>query len=237
MQQVSWLSAHDLHFPPIEQALSEPEGLLAVGGDLSPERLLRAYSEGIFPWYEAGGPILWWSPDPRMGLRPEEVHVSRSLRRQLRRQPCTITMDTAFREVIGHCAGLREHREGTWITAEMQEAYILLHEQGHAHSVEVRENGQLTGGLYGVSLGSLFFGESMFALADNASKIAFVALARQLRAWGFRLIDCQMPTPHLASLGARPIPKAAFKRELIRHREDRGRPGRWVFELDPVALA
>ncbi len=231
MLPISWLSEHDLHFPPIEQALSDPDGLLAVGGDLQPDRLMAAYYEGIFPWYEAGGPILWWTPDPRMVLAPEDVHVSRSLRRQLRRDTCKITMDADFRGVIRQCAGLREHREGTWITREMQQAYIRLHELGHAHSVEVTRQGRLVGGLYGVSIGPLFFGESMFAIEDNASKIAFIALARQLQHWQFRLIDCQMPTPHLARLGAHPMSRSTFKHELWKHRNQPGRIGRWQFEL------
>jgi len=232
MNPISWLSNHDLYFPPIEQALREPDGLLAVGGDLSPERLIAAYYEGIFPWYESGGPILWWSPDPRMVLEPSRVHVSRSLRRRLRRDHYDISMDTAFREVIRYCAGLREHREGTWITREMQQAYILLHERGHAHSVEVRQHRKLIGGLYGVAIGPLFFGESMFSLQDNASKIAFLALARQLEAWQFRLIDCQMPTPHLMRLGARPVARSTFKRWLWTYRDLPGGPGPWRFDLD-----
>lgn len=236
MHPISWLSAHDLHFPPIEQALPDPDGLLAVGGDLDPERLMAAYYEGIFPWYEAGGPILWWSPDPRMVMAPRDVHLSRSLRRHIRRQSFTITMDTAFAEVIRQCAGIREHREGTWITADMREAYITLHELGHAHSVEIWQDGQLSGGLYGISIGPMFFGESMFALRDNASKVAFLALARQLGDWGFRLIDCQMPTPHLATLGARPMARGTFKHWLWKYRDQPGRRGPWQFDIDPARL-
>lgn len=236
MHPISWLSEHDLHFPPIEQALPEPDGLLAVGGDLAPERLMAAYYEGIFPWYEAGGPILWWTPDPRMVMAPGDVHLSRSLRRHIRRQDFTITMDTAFPEVIRQCAGLREYREGTWITPEMQRAYITLHELGHAHSVEVWQDGQLSGGLYGISLGPMFFGESMFALRDNASKVALLALARQLEAWGFRLIDCQMPTPHLARMGAAPMARSTFKHWLWKYRDQPGRGGPWQFELDAPRL-
>ncbi|MEX1197127.1 MAG: leucyl/phenylalanyl-tRNA--protein transferase [Pseudohongiellaceae bacterium] len=232
MHPISWLSDHDLRFPPIEQALAEPDGLLAVGGDLEPERLVAAYYEGIFPWYEAGGPILWWSPDPRMVMAPRDVHLSRSLRRHIRRQPFTITMDSAFPEVIRQCAGLREHREGTWITTEMQDAYVRLHELGYAHSVEVFQDGRLSGGLYGISIGPMFFGESMFALRDNASKVAFLALARQLDDWGFKLIDCQMPTSHLATLGARPMARSTFKHWLWKYREQPTRRGFWRFELD-----
>lgn len=232
MHPISWLSNHDLHFPPIEQALPEPDGLLAVGGDLDPQRLMAAYYEGIFPWYESGTPILWWSPDPRMVLVPGDVHISRSLRRQLRRGHYNISMDTAFRDVIRQCADLRKYREGTWITPEMQQAYIRLHGQGHAHSVEVWQDSRLIGGLYGVAIGPLFFGESMFSLQDNASKIAFLALARQLETWGFRLIDCQIPTPHLARLGAKPMPRSIFKHWLWKYRDLPGHTAPWRFELD-----
>lgn len=236
MHPISWLSEHDLRFPPIEQALPEPDGLLAVGGDLSPERLMAAYYEGIFPWYEAGGPIIWWSPDPRMVMAPRDVHLSRSLRRHIRRQSFNITMDSAFPEVIRQCAGLRQYREGTWITPEMQQAYITLHERGHAHSVEIWQDGELAGGLYGISIGPLFFGESMFALRDNASKVAFLALARQLDAWNFRLIDCQMPTSHLATLGAAPMARSRFKHWLWKYRDQPGHIGPWRFTLDPARL-
>jgi leucyl/phenylalanyl-tRNA--protein transferase len=171
-----------------------------------------------------------------MVMAPGGIHVSRSLRRHIRRQPMTITMDCAFARVIRQCAGQREYREGTWITAEMQEAYIRLHELGHAHSVEIWQDEQLIGGLYGISIGPLFFGESMFALRDNASKVAFVALSRQLEAWGFRLIDCQMPTPHLATLGAAPMARSTFKHWLWKYRDQPGRNGPWRFTLTPSRL-
>lgn len=234
MPALVWLDDHDTTFPSIETAMREPDGLLAVGGDLRPERLLRAYREGIFPWFEEGGPLLWWSPDPRMVMEPQDVHVSRKLRRLIKRQQYQITMDQAFDEVIQACARLRHHSEGTWITPDMQEAYIRLHEQHHAHSVEVRDGEELVGGLYGVSIGPLFFGESMFSLRDNTSRLAFIALARQLQAWNFRLIDCQMPTAHLASLGAREMSRADFKRLLWQYRDAPGQPGKWTF--DPQTL-
>lgn len=232
MQQIRFLDHNELNFPPIEQALTDPEGLLAIGGDLSPERLMVAYQEGIFPWFEEGGPILWWSPDPRMALTPAEVRVSRSMRRLLRKRLFRITMDTAFPEVIRHCAALRQDREGTWITPDMQQAYIRLHELGHAHSVEVHEGDALVGGLYGVAIGPMFFGESMFSLRSNVSKIAFIALARQLDAWQFRLIDCQMPTEHLESLGGHVLPRGQFKHLLWQYRQQSGRIGQWRFALD-----
>jgi len=232
MSRLAWLDKNRFDFPPIEQAMREPDGLLAVGGDLCPERLIRAYYEGIFPWFEQDGPLFWWSPDPRMVLKPEDVRVSRSLRRLINRQRYSVSMDRAFTDVITRCARLRQHREGTWITEDMQLAYIRLHEQCHAHSVEVWDDNVLAGGLYGVSIGPMFFGESMFSLQDNASKIAFVALARQLQVWKFRLIDCQMPTAHLATLGASEISRARFKDILWQYRDSPGHPGKWVYELD-----
>lgn len=233
---IAWLDPERLWFPPVDQAFREPDGLLAVGGDLRPERLILAYREGIFPWYEPGGPILWWSPDPRMVLRPDEAHCSRSLRRTMRRRPFEIRMDCDFETVIRQCAGLREQREGTWITPAMQQAYIRLHALGHAHSVEVWRDGRMTGGLYGVSVGPMFFGESMFSLESSASRIAFLALARQLQEWEFRLIDCQVPTPHLESLGARAVPRSDFIRTLHEYRDQPGRPGPWQFMLPHDAL-
>lgn len=203
-------------FPPPE--LAEQGGLLAVGGDLSTPRLLLAYSMGIFPWFNEGDPILWWSPDPRCILEPADLKVSRSLAKVLRRQEFTVTYDRFFAGVIDACAELRRQEEGTWITAGMREAYIRLHELGYAHSVEVWRNGELAGGLYGVCLGRCFFGESMFHRVANASKVAFAALARHLHSRQFELIDCQLPTAHLASLGARTIPREEFLRRLRRGR-------------------
>ncbi len=204
-----------LIFPPPE--LAEKDGLLAVGGDLSEKRLLLAYSMGIFPWYSEGFPILWWSPDPRLVLVPEELKVSRSLRQVIRKNTFRVTMDTAFEEVIRNCAEApRKKNEGTWITEDMIEAYTRLHHSGFAHSVESWRNGELAGGLYGVSLGKAFFGESMFSKMSNASKAAFTELVRQLIAWGFTCIDCQVTTSHLMGFGAKEIPRGEFMRMLHR---------------------
>ena len=205
-----WLTAaHE--FPPLATALSEPNGLLAVGGDLAPERLLAAYRRGIFPWYSPGEPILWWSPDPRMVLFPAEFKVSRSLGRTLRRGGYEVRLDTAFARVIAACAQTpRRGQHGTWIVPEMQAAYRRLHELGLAHSVETWVDGELVGGLYGIALGRMFYGESMFSWRSDASKIAVAHLARYLERLGFGMLDCQMHTAHLASLGAREIPRDDF---------------------------
>ncbi len=231
MSRLVLLDSECVEFPPIEQAMPSPDGLLAVGGDLRPQRLERAYYDGIFPWFEEGDPLLWWSPGTRMIMTPSQVHVSRSLRRLLRKAPFRISMDQAFPAIIRACAVQREDGGGTWITPAMQAAYTELHTRGRAHSVEVWLADELVGGLYGVSIGPLFFGESMFSRHDNASKVAFVALARQLAQWQFRMIDCQMPTAHLASLGARPVSRAEFKTQLWRWRDEPGRQGLWTFEL------
>lgn len=230
MKPITWLRPDSLDFPPVDQAFKDPPGLLAAGGDLRPDRLLAAYARGIFPWYDDDSPILWWSPDPRMVLSPGEVHVSRSLAKLIRQDRYRITMDTAFTDVIHRCAGLRADREGTWITEEMQAAYRQLHRMGHAHSVEVWQADRLVGGLYGIAMGKLFFGESMFSLVPNASKIAFVALARQLQLWEFALIDCQMPTGHLKSLGAHEMSRAAFQDELRRWCVNEMQPEQWTFD-------
>ncbi|HAW62341.1 MAG TPA: leucyl/phenylalanyl-tRNA--protein transferase [Pseudomonas sp.] len=214
---LTWLKRDDFSFPPLETALREPNGLLAAGGDLRPERLLAAYRHGCFPWYQEGQPLLWWSPDPRTVLFPDELHVSRSLRKRMRHGDYQVTFDKAFAEVIQGCAGPRSYADGTWITTPMQDAYIRLHEMGVAHSVEVWQQGQLVGGLYGLAMGELFFGESMFSRATDASKVGFVTLVERLREWGFALIDCQMPTRHLESFGARSIPRAAFAEALAMH--------------------
>jgi leucyl/phenylalanyl-tRNA--protein transferase len=220
-----------LAFPDPEDG--EPDGLLAVGGDLSPQRLLLAYSLGIFPWYGEGLPILWHSPDPRTVLPLEALRVSRSLRKVLRRGDYEVRLDTAFARVIERCASIeRPEGEGTWITSEMRAAYERLHELGYAHSAEAWLEGRLVGGLYGVSLGSAFFGESMYADAPDASKVAFVTLARQLRAWGFEWIDCQVHTEHLARFGARSWPRRRFLDALRRALERPTRVGRW--QLDPM---
>lgn len=210
---IAWLRAGD-PFPPVERALQAPNGLLAAGGDLSIGRLLQAYERGIFPWYGEGQPVLWWSPDPRMVLAPSGLVVPRSLRKRLAKRDFEVRADTAFGEVIRACAAPRRNDSGTWITGDMIEAYTRLHEAGYAHSVETWIGGTLAGGLYGVALGRAFFGESMFARRPDASKIALVALARQLERWRFGLIDCQMATAHLARFGAREIPRAAFTRKL-----------------------
>lgn len=195
-------------FPPVEDA--EEGGLLAVGGDLSPERLFAAYREGIFPWYGEGEPILWWSPDPRFVLFVEELHISRSMRQFLKKEMLQITFDSAFQEVIHSCSKPRPGQNGTWITAEMQEAYVHLHRLGFAHSVEVRKERELVGGLYGVSLGRIFFGESMFSQLPNASKAALIKLHSFLRKRDFTLIDCQIGSHHLGTLGARFIAREEF---------------------------
>lgn len=196
-------------FPPPD--LAEDNGLLAVGGDLSEHRLLLAYSMGIFPWYTEGDPILWWSPDPRLVLFPREIKISRSLRQTIKKKTFSVTMDHAFEEVIRSSSALHRRDDGgTWITSEMIDAYIHLHHAGYAHSVESWYNGKLAGGLYGISLGSAFFGESMFTKKSDASKVAFVKLAEQLARWNFSFIDCQVTTQHLQSLGAREIPRSAF---------------------------
>jgi leucyl/phenylalanyl-tRNA--protein transferase len=224
---IPWLS-EDPVFPPVSTALSEPNGLLAAGGDLSPERLLAAYRRGVFPWYAAGDPILWWSPDPRMVLFPAELKISRSLAKVLRNQDYEVRLDTDFAAVIGACASTpRDGQPGTWITAEMQVAYARLHELGYAHSVETWMNGKLAGGLYGIALGRAFYGESMFARRRDASKIALAHLCEHLNRHEFGIIDCQMETSHLASLGARPIPRRDFIARLDRLTAIDYRPGRW----------
>ncbi|MBM7061792.1 leucyl/phenylalanyl-tRNA--protein transferase [Pseudomonas sp. UL073] len=214
---LTWLKRNSLDFPPVSKALREPNGLLAAGGDLSPERLVQAYRHGCFPWYQDGQPLLWWSPDPRTVLFPDELHVSRSLRKVLRQGLFEVTFDQDFAAVIHACAGPRSYTDGTWITEPMQAAYAALHSKGIAHSVEVWRAGELVGGLYGLAIGRLFFGESMFSRTDNASKVGFVTLVKQLRDWGFVMIDCQMPTQHLHSLGARAIPRDDFVTYLARH--------------------
>jgi leucyl/phenylalanyl-tRNA---protein transferase len=210
---IPFLSPSD-PFPPVEAALQSPNGLLAAGGDLSPERLLAAYAEGIFPWYGEDDPILWWSPDPRMVLYVREVHVARSLHKVIKSGKFRVTLDTAFPAVVRACAEARRDHEGTWITPAMEEAYVRLAELGYAHSVEAWQGDALAGGLYGVAVGRMFFGESMFARVRDASKVALVQLARQLEAWNMPMIDCQMSTQHLASLGARDIRRTDFVEEV-----------------------
>ena len=206
---IPWLNDGD-PLPPVERALRRPNGLLAAGGGLSVGRLVEAYSHGCFPWFSEGEPVLWWSPDPRMVLFPNELHVPRSLARRMRRPGFEVRADTAFEAVVEGCAAPRDEDGGTWITAQMQDAYARLHEAGLAHSVETWIDGRLAGGLYGVSLGRMFFGESMFTHVPDASKIAFVALVRRLEAHSVGAIDCQMRTEHLARFGAREIPRRDF---------------------------
>jgi leucyl/phenylalanyl-tRNA--protein transferase len=220
----------DLRFPPV--GLASPEGLLAVGGDLRAERLLEAYGRGIFPWYNPGQPILWWSPDPRAVLYPGRLRVSRRLARRVRHGEFEPAFDTRFAEVVSACAGARPGNPlgHTWITDEMADAYGRLHALGHAHSIEITRAGTLIGGLYGVALGGAFFGESMFSHATDGSKLALVVLTRHLAAWGFTLIDCQVPSPHLASLGVTDVRRSVFLRQLDAALQQPGRPGRWKIE-------
>jgi len=232
---IPWLGK-DLAFPAVETALTEPNGLLAAGGDLSPQRILAAYRQGIFPWFSPGEPILWWSPDPRMVLPPGEMKISRSLARVLRAGGYEVRLDTAFAEVIGGCAVMpRQGQTGTWITGEMRAAYTRLHELGYAHSVEVFMDGLLAGGLYGIALGRAFYGESMFSRRSDVSKIALAHLCEHLKREEFGIIDCQMETAHLASLGARTIPRREFVAALDRLTVMGPVPGRWP--ADEVADA
>ena len=224
---------HDMTFPPVENALRSPNGLLAAGGSLSAQYLLEAYRHGIFPWFNADQPILWWSPDPRMVLFPAECKISRSLHRTLRRGNYQIHTDRAFEQVMRACAAPRGGQAGTWIHEDMIAAYTELHRMGVAHSVETWMEGELAGGLYGISIGRMFYGESMFSRATDASKIALAHLAAQLQRWDYGMIDCQMNTPHLASLGAREIPRAEFMQrlqELIHYPS----PPIWQFEHELV---
>ncbi len=207
-------------FPPTSEALDYPNGLLAVGGELTPERLLRAYRRGIFPWFEAPQPVLWWTPDPRSVLFPEELHISRSLARTLRRDQLQLSVDQQFDRVMQACAEARETGPGTWIDDEMIKAYTALHRMGHAHSIEVHAEGDLVGGLYGVAMGRVFFGESMFSRRSDASKVALVALVQLLESAGFKLIDCQVESAHLNTLGARNISRLDFEQWLAQTRTE-----------------
>jgi leucyl/phenylalanyl-tRNA---protein transferase len=224
-----------LAFPPVHLA---EDGLLAVGGDLKPERLLLAYTRGIFPWYGENLPILWHSPDPRMVMTTRDLVVQRSLRKAIRKQPYRLTMDQAFRKVLLACADApRPGQDGTWLIPEMVDAYTKLFDLGFAHSVEAWHGDTLVGGLYGVSLGTAFFGESMFAHAPDASKIAFVASVHQLDAWSIGLIDCQVHTEHLARFGAREISRGAYLERLTEALDEPTKRGRWAFDLDLDAFA
>ena len=220
------LNDNDTLFP--DPSFAEKNGLLAVGGDLSAERLLEAYRNGIFPWYNPGEEILWWSLDPRFVLFPNELKVSKSMRPYFNQKKFHVTYDTQFREVMTLCRDqYRKQQFGSWISHEMIEAYVKLHEMGYAHSVEVWKNDRLVGGLYGLSMGKMFFGESMFSLEPNASKFGFITMVRQLESIGFKLIDCQQETPHLASLGARGIPRIKFLEQLERNAREKDLLGNW----------
>ena len=218
------------YFPPVETALKDPNGLLAMGGDLSLERLLDAYQHGIYPWFNPGEPILWWSPDPRMVLVPDEIRVTRSLAKRIRNGGFEVRVDTAFADVMLACAAPRIDAAGTWISPDMVAAYSRLHLAGYAHSVETWHNGELVGGLYGVAIGRMFYGESMFSRMADASKVALVRLAQQLQQWGFGLIDCQMETEHLASLGAHTVPRSVFTARLADLVNLPHRSGPWTFD-------
>jgi leucyl/phenylalanyl-tRNA---protein transferase len=226
---IVWLSERDSPdtFPPVDRALREPDGLLAAGGDLSPARLLSAYSHGIFPWYSRGQPILWWCPDPRAVLIPAEFRVARSLAKSIRNKGFSTSADRAFREVIRLCGSSELRPGGTWLSPEMRAAYTKLHRLGHAHSIETWRDGRLVGGLYGVALGRVFFGESMFSMERDASKVALKYLCDQLQARGFHMIDCQMATPHLMSLGAKLLPRPQFIQLLRQHVAAAVTPGSW----------
>lgn len=224
------LLTSDMTFPTLDKALIEPNGLLAAGGDLSPERLLAAYRHGIFPWFNEDDPILWWSPDPRMVLFPNELKVSRSLNKTLKKGNYKVRVDSDFFQVMQACAEPRKGQAGTWIHAEMIAAYVTLHDRGLAHSVEVWQDDRLIGGLYGIAIGQMFFGESMFSRETDASKIAFVHLVRQLQAWGFGMIDCQMKTSHLASFGAREISRKEFGQKLDKLLIRSAQARKWQFD-------
>ncbi|MCK5525060.1 MAG: leucyl/phenylalanyl-tRNA--protein transferase [Thiomargarita sp.] len=238
MRRPYWIPRHasPSDFPPLEQALEHPDGLLAVGGDLTPKRILVAYRLGIFPWYSDNEPILWWSPSQRMVLFPDDLKVSRSLRKTIRKAKFTITMDQDFRGVIKACAGTRRNQDqdGTWITQDMQAAYCQLHNDGFAHSVESWYEGQLVGGLYGIALGKVFFGESMFSRMSDASKVAFAHFVWQLQRWGYELIDCQVQTSHLERFGARDIPRQEYRALLEDLCETPGRHSVWRFDADEI---
>ncbi|MES9814481.1 MAG: leucyl/phenylalanyl-tRNA--protein transferase [Candidatus Thiodiazotropha sp.] len=218
----------DTPFPDVSLAEREPDGLLAVGGDLTPQRLIQAYQLGIFPWFTEGEPILWWSPDPRTVLYPEKIKISRSLRKALKKKVYKVSFDQDFEAVIKGCAAPRENSPGTWLVPEMIDAYRQQHQLGMAHSVEVWRNDELVGGLYGMAIGAVFFGESMFSRTSDSSKIALVHLSRRLTQWGFKMIDCQVYTNHLASLGAEEIPRSSFCADLDRWTRLEGRTGSWA---------
>lgn len=233
---IPWLD-HRHQFPPLSQALLEPNGLLAAGGDLSPSRLLAAYRQGIFPWFMPGEPILWWSPSPRMVLFPNELHIHRSLAKVIRNKAYRITFDTAFRDVMAGCAAPRGEQAGTWISDDMIEAYVALHHAGYAHSFECWHEDELVGGLYGMAIGKMFYGESMFARQADASKITFVHAVQWLAAQGFGLIDCQMHTEHLARFGAREISRDEFMQQLTELTAQYDLLGPWSYRYESLGAA
>ena len=227
---IVWLSERDSPdaFPPVDRALREPDGLLAAGGDLSPARLIAAYQRGIFPWYSHGQPILWWCPDPRAVLFPQDFKASRSLMKTIRNSGFETRLDTAFETVVNRCGSAEVRPGGTWLSPEMQAAYEAMHGLGYAHCVETWHEGRLVGGLYGVAVGRMFFGESMFSLERDASKVAMHRLCAELLTRGFHMIDCQMATPHLLSLGAQLIPRTQFIRQLTEHATRDDSPASWA---------
>ncbi len=232
MINIPWLNLGNTLFPSPHLALEEPDGLLALGGDLSPERILAAYHQGIFPWFNPGDPIMWWSPNPRTVIYPPNLHISKSLRKILNKGTYQVTFDHCFKDVMRACAAPRTYADGTWISEDIIAGYSALHKQGYAHSVEVWQiNGseqELVGGLYGMALGQVFFGESMFSRADNASKVGFACLVQQLVAWNFQIIDCQVASEHLFSLGATEISREAFQQHLINFtKSPRNYPADW----------
>lgn len=239
-RRLPWgLETHpDAPFPPAETALRDPDGLLAIGGDLSPVRLLNAYAGGIFPWFSEGQPLLWWSPDPRMVFRTEYVHLSSRFRRTLRDSPWTVRADTCFDQVIDACAASpRPGQDGTWITDAMRQAYLTLHRMGHAHSVEVFDADRLVGGIYGVAIGRMFFGESMFSAASGGSKVALAALAHRLREWGWPLIDAQVENDHLLRMGAEHWPRERFLAQVRTLVRQDAPMGSWTARFGDLAAA
>ncbi len=235
--RLHWLDPRDPNqpFPPPNRAMRDPNGLLAIGGDLSVERLLRAYSSGIFPWYNPNEPILWWCPDPRAVLDPAEFHVSHSLEKRIRKPDYAVTLDRAFADVLDGCTASRRGSNGTWLGTDMKRAYLELREAGHAHSAEVWRDGKLVGGLYGVALGRAFFGESMFSTETDSSKLALYWLCQQLKAWSFEMIDCQIASQHLRTLGAAEISRDRFLSRLRSAQQAASRTGLWRYEIDVPA--
>lgn len=237
--RLHWLDPRDPQqpFPPAHLAMRDPNGLLAIGGDLSPARLVRAYQQGIFPWYNPDEPVLWWCPDPRTVLEPGEFHVSHSLRKAIRRRDYALSFDRAFEAVLAACSSERIRSHGTWLGDDMRRAYVELFERGHAHSVEIWRDRQLIGGLYGVTLGRVFFGESMFSRATDASKLSLYWLCRQLQRWNFEMIDCQVSSPHLFSLGAREVARTPFLKQIAVAVKTAAANTCWQFDADVPADA